>query len=78
MYTTTITPTRYYNKVMREAKNKKEIKQQIREMIEEVMVDHKWWNNTIEIYSQNDDLQTETLFFTIKIIERKFLKSKGV
>ena len=41
MYTTTITPTRYYNKVMREAKNKKEIKQQIREMIEEIMVDHK-------------------------------------
>lgn len=63
-------------KVLREAENKNEIKAQIREITQETLEEHKWWNNTVDIRAQDDEYKTETLFFTIKIIEWKGINTK--
>lgn len=76
MYTTTIIPTSYMKRVLREAENKSEIKAQIREITQETLEEHKWWNNTVQIRAQDDEYKTETLFFTIKIIEWKSINTQ--
>ena len=67
-------PTKYMSKVLRDAKNKEEIKQQIREIIDEVISNHTPDNNIVEIRAQDDNMKVENLFFTMKFTEWKSIK----
>ncbi len=67
-------PTKYMSKILREAENKEEIKQQIRDTIDEVISNHTPGNNIVEIRAQDDNMKVENLFFTMKFIEWKSVK----
>lgn len=67
-------PTKYMGKILREAENKEEIKQQIRDTIDEVISNHTPCNNIVEIRAQDDNMKVENLFFTMKFTEWKSVK----
>jgi len=67
MYITTIILTKYCKNVLRNAQNKQEIRENMKNTIESILESHKWWDQVIEITAYDEQTKTEHSFFIIKI-----------